>query len=505
MYLAGIDVGTTNTKAIIVDVEAGKVCAIGSCRTITQHPTMEWSEFAAQELWQAVVDSLQQALKQCTKPERICGVSVSSMGEAGFPLDAHGNILHNAIAWYDPRTASQATWWQETLGHKAIYDITGHAIHSMFGINKLLWLRQHRPDIFKHISHWLSIEDFVLWKLSGQMATDYSLASRTMVFDQQKLTWSTSLLAHAEIPIDWLPQAYPSGTPIGTVSKSASAETGLPRHTLVVTGGHDHLCGALAAGITKPDQILDSTGTACSVMVLSKHFQPSDNLRSSGSQSYAYVLPQTYVILGGLNFAGGAFAWLVSLLYGQDGHEEAYTQALQDAACAPRGARGTTILPYFLGTGTPHRHDTALAAILGLSPSHGRGELMRALLESLGFWLRDNLEILLSYCSSASQPEIVAIGGTTRAALLMQIKAEITGCRIRVPQISEAAATGAALLAGLGKGIFHSSEEAAASIQHTEVSYEPGEEAIAIYREIYQQVYIPARDALLAQYPHSNL
>lgn len=501
MYLVGIDVGTTNTKAVVFDVAAGKVLSVGSCRTITQHPTKEWSQYEADELWSSVVQSLRLAIEQCDRPEHIRGISVASMGEAGFPLDGQGNVLHPAIAWYDRRTTAQAQWWEDTFGRRQVYDITGQVLHPMFGINKLLWLRSHAPTVFQRIERWLSMEDFVLWKLSGNIATDYSIASRTMVFDQRTLTWSETLLRHAGIPAGWFPPAFPAGTAIGTVKKDVAEVTGLPQHTMVVTGGHDHLCGALAAGVSSPGQFLDSTGTACAIFALSHTFQPGDELFASGFTCYAYVKRDTYVTLGSLNFAGGALEWLVTLLYGQGSQKnvtgETYAQAFSEGARVPRGSRGAVILPFFLGSGTPCDRESALAAILGLTPSHGRMELMRALMEGLSFWLRDNLEALYKVGIVRPYPEIIAIGGATRSTELMQIKAEVTGCRISVPQITEAAATGAALLAGIGVGAFHSSEEAAASLHHTETTYEPASEARAAYDEIYQRIYLPARRSVL--------
>ena len=500
MYLVGIDVGTTNTKAVIFAVETGQVCAVSSVRTITRHPRVEWSEFDANELWSTVVESLRQAIAQCEHPEHIRAISVASMGEAGFPLDASRQVLYPAIAWYDQRTTAQAQWWRDTLSGEHVYNITGHVLHAMFGINKLLWLRDNEPTTFARIRHWLSIEDFVLWKLSGEIATDYSIASRTMVFDQRALTWSETLLRHANIPVEWFSPAFPAGTTIGTLRREVAEETGLPQHTSVVTGGHDHLCGALAAGVTRPGQFLDSMGTTSVILALNNTFQPSDELRAAGYTTYAYVVRDTYVTPGSINFAGGALEWLVTLLYGQSTSvtDEVYARAVHEGAQALRGSRGAIILPYFLGAGTPHGRKPAHGTILGLTPSHGRAELVRALMEGLAFWLRDNLEALHRLGIAPAHPEIIAVGGPTRAGVLMQIKADVTGCRIRVPQIKEAAATGAALLAGMGIGVFHSGEEAAAALQHDETPYTPEQEAQVVYDDIYHHTYLPACHTVLS-------
>ncbi|HYU71718.1 MAG TPA: FGGY family carbohydrate kinase [Ktedonobacteraceae bacterium] len=497
MYLVGIDVGTTNTKTVIFDVETGHICAVGSSRTITRHPVPDWSEFDAEDIWETVLLSIQAAVQQCDRPERICAISVASMGESAFPVDADGNILHPAIAWYDQRTAAEARWWENLVGRERIFTITGHIPRSTFGVNKLLWLRNHLPQVFERIYHWLSIEDFVLWKLSGSFATDYSIASRTMLFDQSTLTWSEALLEQAGLPLAWFPPTFPSGTAIGSVSKEVTERTGLPLQTIVSTGGHDHLCGALAAGVTRPGQLLESMGTASVLLAVSNAFHPSPELLASGCTCYANVSQRTYVTLGTLDFAGGALEWIVTLLYGQGKQRtvspEIYDQALREAAEVPPGSYGATIIPSFLGSGTPYGQSSARGAMLGLTPSHNRPELVRALMEGLTFWLRDNIATFYRLGIAPLKPEIIVIGGTTQAVPLLQIKADITGCPIKVPQITEAAASGAALLAGIGANIFHSGEEAVSSIQHTVQIYEPDTQAVEKYNTIYEQTYQPAR------------
>jgi xylulokinase len=496
MYLVGIDVGTTNTKAVIFDVDAGRICAIGSCRTLTRHPTVEWSEFDAEDIWATVLHSIQAAMRQCDAPERIRAISVASMGEAAFPVDAQGNVLYPAIAWYDQRTEAQSRWWEETVGRERIFTITGQILHPIFGVNKLLWLRQHVPQVIERIEHWLSIEDFVLWKLSGSFATDYSIASRTMLFDQNTLTWSQELLQRAGLSAAWFPPAFPGGTLIGTVRKEVAEQTGLPPHTIVSTGGHDHLCGALAAGMTGPGHLLASLGTAGVTEAISNTFSPDPKVLAAGYTSYAYVIEHTYVTLGTLNFAGGALEWIVTLLYGQGESKtvssEIFAQALREATAVPPGSRGAIVLPSLLGLGAPYGQSSARGAILGLAPSHGRPELVRALMEGLAFWLRDNTQMLSALGIALPQPEITVIGGATQATPLLQISAAVIGCPIKVPQIIEAAATGAALLAGIGAQVFRSGKEAASSLRHSVQYYEPDAQAVDAYTRIYEQQYLPA-------------
>lgn len=507
MYLAGIDVGTTNTKTVIFDVETGRINAVGSSRTVTRHPKPEWSEFDADEMWGTVQQSMRAAIQRCDHPERIAAIAVASMGESAFPIDAAGNVLYPAIAWYDLRTEEEAQRWERTIGQEHLFTVTGHLSRSTLGVHKLLWMREHVPEVVERMRHWLSIEDFVLWKLSGSIATDYSIASRTMLFDQRALTWSESLTEQGGLSAEWFSPAFPGGTAIGTVRKELAEQLGLSPQIIVSTGGHDHLCGALAAGVTQPGNLLESIGTASVVMAVSDTFLPSAELLEAGCTSYAYVIPRTYTTMGALNFAGGALEWIVTLLYGQGNRQtltpENYAQALREAAEVPLGSRGAVILPAFLGSGTPYSASTARGTIFGLTPTHNRPELVRALMEGLAFWLRDNIAMFYELGIAPSPPgvpgapqKIIVIGGTTQATTLLQIKADATGCLIKVPQIAEAAATGAALLAGIGARIFASGEEATSAVQRATQVYEPNPQAVETYNAFYEQTYLPARRLL---------
>src|SRR5260370_3776695 len=273
MYLVGIDVGTTNTKTVIFDVETGRICAVGSSRTIARHPVPEWSKFDAEDLWGTVVRSIQAAVQHCDRPERIRAISVASMGESAFPVDADGNVLHAAIAWYDLRTVAEAQWWENIAGRERIFTITGHIPRPTYGVNKLLWLRNHVPQVFECIHHWLSIEDFVLWKLSGSFATDYSIASRTMLFDQRTLTWSEPLLQQAGLPAAWFSPAFPSGTAIGTVSKEVAEETGIPQQAIVTTCGHEPFRRAFSPRGARPGRHLGLTAPARGAMATEGAYQ----------------------------------------------------------------------------------------------------------------------------------------------------------------------------------------------------------------------------------------
>jgi xylulokinase len=265
--LLGLDVGTTHTKGLLYDPASGAVIAQQRVQTPSVEPRPGWREYDPQAIWASVRECIR-ALSDSLAPgrkiaaRRIAAVAVASMGESGALCDAQGNPLGPIIAWHDPRTTPQRDWWAAHLDPFRLYQLTGQRLTHIFGVNKLLWQREHQPDLYSRAAKWLSIEDQALQRLSGALATDYTIASRTMLLDQRRGAWAAELLDLAGLPADLFPAIYPSGTAVGPVSAAAAQEMGLPLDAVVVTGGHDHLCAALACGAIRP-------GALCSANVSS--------------------------------------------------------------------------------------------------------------------------------------------------------------------------------------------------------------------------------------------
>ncbi len=490
--LLGIDVGTTNTKAALFDSETGQVVAVASRPTVTHHPRPDWGEYDPAELWQGIVAAVREAT--AGRAADVRAVGVASMGEAGVPIGEQGRYLYPIIVWHDPRSEPQSRRWFDWLGNRRVFTITGQPIQTKFTVNKLLWLRENRPDVFAQMRKWLCIEDFALWKLAGVYATDYTVASRTMAFDQRERRWSPEILAHVGVEADLFAQPFPSGTVVGRVTPEAAAATGLSPGTLVVTGGHDHLCGAFAVGTLEPGCLLNSLGTAEACLVLTDVYRPDERLLSSGYSHYAYVLRERYVLHFGLTASGGLLDWFVRQLCPEaaeaaEDRAQAFSSLLAAAAGVPAGAEGLFWLPHLKGSGSPWFDDLSRAAMVGLSDVHTRAHMVRGLLEGLSYWMRENLDTLTEVAGVPAGGEIVAIGGGSRAALWMQIKADVTGRPVRVAELPEAVAVGAALLAGLGAGVFASPAEAAGSVVLTSTLYEPDPGRHAAYTEFYEAVY----------------
>ena len=491
-YLVGVDIGTTSTKAVLYDPSVGRVKAVASRPMTVRHPRAAWSEFEPDQVWRGVAECVREATAGLARGVRAVGVA--SMAEAGVLVDEAGRCLYPIIAWYDPRSEPQARRWHRQFGRRRLFEITGHPMQAKFSVNKLLWLRENQPEAFAAAHKWLCMEDFALWRLAGVHATDHSIASRTLAFDQRTRTWSEEVLEATGLSADLFPVAYPSGTAVGTVTPAAEAETGLPAGTVVATGGHDHLCGSLAAGVVGPGAFLDSMGTAEGGLLLAPSYQPDLRLLESGYCHYAHVIPGQYVMLFGLTSSGGLIHWLVQRLWPEaagsaEAQARAFGAALLEAGGVRPGSDGLFWLPHLSGVGSPWEDESSKAAIVGLTAAHERGHLVRAVLEGLSYWLRENLDVLGEIAGIPPGREVVAIGGGTRAALWMQIKADVTRRVVRVPEVPEAAALGAALLAGVGAGIFASPEQAAASVARPSTVYEPSPERSAAYDQYYQSIF----------------
>jgi xylulokinase len=486
--LLGIDVGTTNLKAVLYDL-AGNQVAVARRATITHHPRPDWAVYDSEEIWQGIADAIRAVIAEIQEPTRVRGIAVASMGEAGVPLDENDQPLYPVIAWFDPRTEPQSRRWIENFGLYPTYRITGQTADPYLTLAKLLWLREHEPELFKRMRRWLCIEDWMIFRLTGEYATDYTIASRTMAFDQARRDWSEEVLAHANLAREIFPRAYPSGTVVGRVNARAAADTALAPGTPVVTGGHDHLVGALAAGVYAPGGVLDSTGTAESTLTILSQPVLSQELCRAHYACYSHVARNRYVLLSQLNASGGLLEWFIEHFCEHERAQAAATgQAVYDLVMAqiPRepGAHGVMLAPDLHGGSTPDWEPRARGAFFGVTTAHGKGEFLQAIIEATCYWLRVNLEFTERVLG---QPiaELRAVGGAVRNAFWLQTKADVTGRSIVVPELDEATCLGAALLAGIGVGIYRDEADAVKRTQREARHIEPDAARARRYDELY--------------------
>lgn len=494
--LIGLDVGTTNTKAVAFDPETGRVVAVASRPTPYVDVGLIGGGSAAREidpaqLWEAVVICLRQVMGAVASP--VLAVGIASMAEAGVPLDGSGEPLYRIIPWYDPRTEPQLQRVLTENDSRRIFQITGQAPRHVHTLYKVLWLKEHEPRVYQALCRWLSISDFVGWRLTGEVASDFSLASRTMFLDQRTLYWSEEMLEIAGLRVEQLPRLTESGRPIGAVTADAARETGLPAGLPVAIGGHDHLCGAVAAGAVRPGQVVDSIGTAEGLVTPIASYRDDDTFRLKRICCYAHVLPDQYVVQAGMAMSGGGLAWLAARLF--PGASDSVASALEAARQAPPGANGLLYFPYLGGNGSPIGDENVAAAFVGLRPSHEPGHLTRALLEGIAYGIRHSLEVVRSIVGNLPEP-IRVVGGGGRSALWLQIRADVLNRPVLAVEVPEAVALGGALLAGVGVGLFRDAATATAAVARETREYLPDPARVATYDHLYRDAYLPLYPAL---------
>jgi len=497
-YLMGIDLGSTSLKGVIYDLD-GNVVASGSRPTERFHPNPEhpeWTVWEPAQIWGGTAEAVTEAVSQLDDPGQIRAVAVTGMGMDGLPIDEAGNWLYPFISWHDPRTTPQFQWFKEHIGAEKVFSIGGNPLWAINSALRILWVAEHEPEIMARTDKWLLIEDFLNFMLCGRRATDYSMASCTLLFDQRKRDWSDEMLALSGIDRALMPDVYPSGTVLGEVSAVAAEATGLPVGTPVVLGGHDHLCGALPVGAFRPGVVLDVTGTWECVETVVPEPVLTDRVREVGVTIQAHVARGVYGAWGG-SVAGELLEWFRK----QFGHQAA-RQADQDggtdwdhlmagAEAAPPGANGVMFLPHMSAAGCPIEDPHSLGAFVGMSTRATDGDMLRSVIEGLDYQF---LEIVNAMEAALERnfDTFVAVGGAVRNAFWMQNKADVIGRPIEVPDVPESTPLGAAILAGIGVGLYKDEHDAFDRVYKPGRTFEPDPRLSALYAgwfKIYQGLY----------------
>lgn len=495
--IMGIDLGTTRTKVGIFD-PTGRAISLASAPTPTEREG-ESATHRPEELWDNVCSLIR---KTCgdVDPSRIRGVGVASVAEAGLPIDKAGKALYPIIAWFDPRTRRESEWWAKNVGARKVFSITGLFPQPIYSINKIMWLRDRESAVYRAMARWLCMTDFLVWKLTGIQATNFSIASRTMALDLSQHRWSEELLELAGVNASVFPTPHWSHEVVGEVTGRAASETGLPARTPVVAGGHDHICGSVAAGVIAPGAVLDSCGSVESLLVPLPRPETGQAWFEASFSQGCHAVRDTYYMMGGIHTATLALDWAQDLLVRNRLHETPgreqpdrapdqafYDAGMTEAASSPPGARGLFFVPHLRGSGPPVRDPLASGLLLGIRLSHTRGDIIRAVLEGLCYELRATLGAIESLAGQ-SFPELRCIGGGSRNKLWMQIKADVLGKRLLGSRSPDAACLGAALLAGLGTGVYRGLQEISA-MDLWEERVNPSAEEHSFYERAFTEVY----------------
>lgn len=481
--ILGIDLGTTSTKAVAYDIH-GRMVAAAAQPTTTHYPRPLWAYFEPEELWAAAASAVRGVVAQIGDPARIRSVAVASFAEAGVPVDASGKPTYNTIAWFDRRSIPQADWLLETIGEQRLFERSGLALQPIFTLCKLLWLRENEPEAWSQTRSWLMADSYIAWRLGGAPASDYSQAARTLAFDLRHLVWDTDLVTQVGIDPAILSPVMPAGTPIGSVSAEGAAATGLTKGTIVSVGGHDHVCGAFAAGVTEHGAVLDSMGTAEALFVALDAPIWDPDLGRMGYTQGAHVAAGQYYGFGGLYTSGASVDWIRNITGQKD------RNSLSGAAAGiPPGSNGATFFPHLRLSSPPNIDPKSRGAFLGLTTDIDQAALVRAVYEGIAYEARLSAEPLVRFAGSDSLPDITVIGGSSRNELLLQIKASVTNRPHHVLGLYEATALGAALLGGIAAGIYRDAADVKATVEVASTTIEPEPSAAAFYEDFYQTVY----------------
>ncbi|HEX4684655.1 MAG TPA: xylulokinase [Gemmatimonadaceae bacterium] len=445
----GLDVGTSGVKAMLVS-RSGDVIASATTPLTLSTPRPGWAEQDPGAWWNASITSIR-AVR-----ERAAGVSVASVGISGQMhssvfLDREGGVIRPALLWCDARTTAECREIERRVeGEARLRDLASNPALEGFTLPKVLWLRNNEPQAFARLATVLLAKDYVRYRLTGEIATEPSDASATLMFDTARRRWSGEIMSAVGLPESILPPVGESSEILGRVNDLGSSVTGLPIGTPVVGGGADNACGAAGVGVVAPGEAVVSWGTSGTLLAPVDEPRVDPLLRA---HTFCHVVPDTWYVMGVVLSAGGAFAWYRDQFARDLAGLPDINQRLDDeAASVAPGSDGVTFLPYLQGERTPHRNALARGAFVGLSLAHSRAHLTRAVLEGVCFALRDSLSILQSL--GLLPAELLLTGGGAHSPFVRRLQAEVFGVPVTTVNREEGPAYGAALLAAVGAGVF---------------------------------------------------
>ena len=451
------DLGTTGDKATLVDAD-GRVVATCTVAYGTTFGPGGTAEQDAETWWQALCQATRTLLaRENLDPARVEAISFSGQMMGALLLDGSGVPVRPAIIWADTRSTTQADTLVDRVGMDRGYAATGHRLNPTYSLSKIMWVRDHQPEIFARARVVVNAKDYAAYRLTGVLATDPSDASSTNAFDQGSGDWSDELLAAADLPRSLFPEIVASTQVIGQVTADAAAATHLRQGTPVVMGGGDGPMGALGAGIIGPASgAYTYLGSSSWVSVAADQPLLDPQMRS---MTFNHVIPGRYVPTATMQAGGASLEWIVDTLVPDRDQPDRFTALLTAAADVSASADGLYFLPHLLGERSPYWNPAARAVFAGLARHHGPAHLTRAVLEGVAFNLYTGLKAITD--NGIDITAVDAIGGAANSALFLQILADIWGVPVtRRNLVDEATAVGAAVVAGVGIGLFDDFEVA---------------------------------------------
>jgi xylulokinase len=493
-YILVHDIGTTGDKAVLFDVDKQEIVASTIIEYPTLYPNPLWAEQKPDDWWNAFIESTRRLLKT-VNPGDVEAMSFSGQMMACLPVDRDGNALRNAIIWMDQRSVDEVEFVRNIFSDYEFYRVTGNRLSPTYPIAKILWLKRNEQNIFSRAYLFLQPKDYIVAKLTGMFQTDFSDASLTGMLDIHKKTWASNILNEIGIDLDKLPQIKPSATVIGEISSDIAHKLGFPHRPVVVLGCGDGICTAVGAATTDISDCYTYLGASAWISVLSREPLIDKSMRLF---NMVYVDPSIYVPIGTMQSAGASLKWsrdnifLLERFVSSFVDISPYELIDREAEKSPIGAKGLLFLPYLMGERAPWWSPYARGVLIGLTLSHSRNEIARAVLEGVAL----NLGLIMASFQENNvdiKEPVSLVGGGSRSTLWPKIIASIYNKKVSVLKYrEEVAALGAAITAAYALKIYSNLREAK-NVNKPQQIFTPSDTEVAIYKkliEIFKKCYL---------------
>ncbi len=509
--LLGIDVGTTGVKAALFAAADGRVLASAFVDYPLMHPHIGWAEQNPADWWQATLSTIRTCLEggasQAIRPADVRGIGLSGQMHGVVLLDEHMQVLRPCIIWADQRSEAQCREISERVGAARLIELVSNPALPGFSAPKVLWVREHEPEIFARACTLLLPKDYIRWCLTGNVALEISDAAGTCMLDVRQGEWSRPLLAALELAPALLPPVVAADAVCGTITAEVARLTGLLPGTPVAGGGADNACGAVGNGVVRRGLALVSIGTSGVVLAHAEAPQVDNSGPVPRVHTFNHAVPRAWYLMGVTQAAGLSLRWLrdniglperaLERWTGRD----AYELLVQEASSVAAGSDGLLFLPYLQGERTPHLDTYARGGWIGLTASHDRRHLVRAVLEGVAFSLQDCAAIIREQGLAVEQVRVT--GGGAKSPLWRQIIADVLDVELVTTSATEGPAFGAALLAGVAAGIYPSVQQACEVSVKLQQRTEPQAEAVRAYAQAYEtyRALYPALKPIVSKPP----
>ncbi len=489
--LLGIDIGTSACK-IAIFRKNGEVISTASGEYTVYYPKVGYAEQEPDHWWKAVCKATKECIeKGKVNPADITGIGVDGQGWSAVAIDKEGNTLTHTPIWMDTRSSQICDRLNKEIGHDAIFNVSGNSLTAPYTTGKVLWYKENLPDVYRKIHKILQSNSFIIYRLTGNISQDICQSYAWHCFNMRTGTWDDEMRKALGIPEEFLPVISPCHAVVGRVTKEAAELSGLTEGIPVVAGGLDAACGALGVGVLHNGDVQEQGGQAGGMSICTDTYKSDPRLILS-----FHVVPDRWLFQGGTTGGGGAMRWLEQEFadyersVAKELGKSSINQLNEIAEKVSAGSDGLVFLPYMSGERTPIWNPRAKGVYYGLDFSKTKGHFVRATMEGVAFSVRHNLEV--AKIAGADAEVLRSMGGSANSLLWTQIKSDITGKPIIVPDSDTATTLGAAILAGVGVGVYSDFQEAVDTTVTIKRNHSPNPEVKAVYDrnyEIYLELY----------------